>query len=126
MSIILQNGTLADVTFDRYHGQNGTTEPAVYWDKSFGQYIGYNQLSLLVTRSKGAKGAMKATIKLVMPKVVTVDGVQVKVHDAIFNASFTVPDTMTLAERKDLRVLAANFLLSETGVAAIDNQQPQD
>lgn len=97
-NVVLTDGT-TPLTFAPFSGQVGQQSPAQWLEKSGGTFIAYKQLNLLLARSKGAKGALKSTLSLKFPSVVTVDGTETLKHNALANVSVTIPDTMTLSER---------------------------
>lgn len=97
-NVVITDGT-TPLTFEPFTGQVGSQTPASWLEKSSGTFIGYKQLTLMLARSKGAKGALKSTVALKFPKLGTVDGMEVVIHNSLFNGSVTIPDTMTLSER---------------------------
>lgn len=97
-NVVITDGT-SPLTFEPFTGQVGTQTPASWLEKSSGTFIGYKQLTLMLARSKGAKGALKITVAVKFPKLSTVDGIESVVHNSLFNGSVTIPDTMTLSER---------------------------
>ena len=123
LSITLADGQTTPVnhTFDVQYAQAGSQTPASWLEKSAGIYAGFISLTQLVKRSPNK--ASKVTARLRFPRLTT-DGTSSLIHTATLAIDFTVPDTMSLQDRKDFLAFAKNYLGSEAAYAAIVNGQP--
>lgn len=65
--------------------------------------------------------AGKVKLTLTVPVENTVDGLVVADHQSMVTIEFVVSPKSTSAERKDIRVLAANLLLNATVADVVDN-----
>lgn len=110
-NVVITNGT-KPLTFTPFQGQVGQTDPAQWLEKSYGTFIGYGKLSLLTSRTKGAKGALATSINLQMPKIVMASGVESVLHTAFFQGKFVIPDTMVEADRLAFSAYVADAIKS--------------
>lgn len=122
-NIILADGqtTPANHTFDKQFAQAGSQSPASWLEKSSGVYAGYISLTQLVKRSPNK--ANKVTARLRFPRLST-DGASTLIHTATMAIDFTIPDTMSMQDRKDFLAYAKNYLGTAIATAAIVDGQP--
>lgn len=122
-NMILADGqtTPANHVFDVQYAQAGSQTPASWLEKSAGIYAGFISLTQLVKRSPNK--ANKITSRLRFPRLTT-DGTSSLIHTATLAIDFTIPDTMSLQDRKDFLAYAKNYLQSDAAFAAVVNGQP--
>lgn len=125
-NLIIKNGasTPVDKTFEAQISQNGETEAARWFERTSGVYAGFLKYSLLVRRGNGANGSTKVVINLQQPKMITADGQQVLQHTSLAKVEFTIPDTATLDERKDLLAFIKNSLATTDIIDAVHSLKP--
>lgn len=87
--------------------QAGQDIPARWTEQTSGFYAGYLQLTGLVRRTSNK--STKIQVKVTLPKLSS-DGTTTLIHTGIASLDVTVPDTMSLQERKDLHAYIANAL----------------
>lgn len=118
-------------TFTPQNAQLGTSEPALLLNRSLGIYAGFERLTVLVRRSESNK-ATKVIFKLVRPTLAvtspsTGSGIQPQptvAYTCLADLSFTFPDSSTLSERADMRVMMANLLSQLAVKSAIEELSP--
>lgn len=122
-NLIIKNGatTPVDKTFEAQISQNGETEAARWFERTAGVYAGFLKYSLLVRRGNGTNRSTKVVINLQQPKL-DVDGVLK--HTSLAKVEFTIPDTATLDERKDLLAFVKNALSATDFVSAVHDLKP--
>lgn len=105
-------------------GINSQTGTASFVERVDGILIGELGVDVIIRPVTKGQPTRKATVLLHQPKRVTDDQGNVSVtYENLGKAEFTYSAISTSAERKNLRVLLANAILS-TGVAqAIDNNE---
>lgn len=118
-------------TFTPQNAQLGSSEPALLLNRSLGIYAGFERLTVLVRRSESNK-ATKVILKLVKPTLAvtspsTGTGIQPQptvAYTCLADLSFTFPDSSTLQERIDMRIMMANLLVQSAIVSATDTLSP--
>lgn len=117
-NLVINNGASTPVakTFEAQISQNGETEAARWFERTAGVYAGFLKYSLLVRRGNGTNGSTKVVGTLQLPKMQTVNGVTSVQHTSLAKIEFTIPDTATLDDRKDLLAFLKNSL-SATDIA---------
>lgn len=118
-------------TFTPQNAQLGTSEPALLLNRASGIYAGFERLTVLVRRSESNK-ATKVMFKLVRPTLAvtspnTASGIQPQPtvgYTCLAEVNFTFPDSSTLAERKDMRQMIANLLVSGAPKSAVEDLSP--
>lgn len=122
-NIVLADGqaTPANVTFAVQNGQQAD-EPARWFNRG-GSYNAWFKLMQLVRRSATTK-ATKVTVRLEMPTVATVNGIQVLSHTHAVDITVTCPDVGTPAERDNIRAFAWNYCNSTAFKDAVSGLQP--
>lgn len=108
-------------TFEVVTAQAGSDIPARWAEKTAGVYAGYLQITQLVRRTSNR--STKVQLKVTTPKLST-DGLNSLVHTGIATVDFTIPDTMSIQERKDLSRYVANALDNTIVRDAIENMSP--
>lgn len=86
---------------------------------------GMEQLTTDVRLAQSATGANKVTLKLVLPVVQSVNGINTVVRQSQVTVVFDLSQDSTAQERKDIRVLMANLLANASVVSMIGNIEPQ-
>lgn len=122
-AITLADGqnTPVNRTFDVVTAQAGTDVPARWAEKTAGVYAGYLGLTTLVRRTTNR--STRVQVKVTTPKL-SADGLYSLIHTGIGTVEFTLPDTMTIQERKDLSRFVANALDNTIVRDAIENMSP--
>lgn len=122
-NLIIKNGatTPVDKTFEAQISQNGETEAARWFERTAGVYTGFLKYSLLVRRGNGTNGSTKVVINLQQPKL-NMDSVLK--HTSLAKVEFTIPDTATLDERRDLLAFVKNALSTPDFVSAVHDLKP--
>lgn len=120
-------------TFSPQNAQLGSSEPALFLDRSGGIYSGFQRLSMLVRRSESNK-ATKVMLKLASPVLSvtspsTATGIQPQptvAYTVLCDVTFTFPDSCTLQERQNARAYLASLLNPATTIvkAAIEDLSP--
>lgn len=96
----------ANHTFNVMTAQSGTDSPARWVDTAGGIYAGYPQLTMLVRRTSNR--STKVQVKVTLPKLAADE--TTLIHSSIASIDVTLPDTMSLQERKDIAAYVANAL----------------
>lgn len=86
---------------------------------------GYEKLETDVRLAQSATGANKVSMKLTLPVVQVVNGVNTVVRQSQVEVTFYLSQDATAQERKDARVLMANLLAHASVVTMIENVEPQ-
>lgn len=122
-NITLADGQATPVnkTFEVMTAQAGQDVPARWVEKTAGVYAGFIQLTSLVRRTTNK--STKVQVKVALPKLSS-DGLNSLVHTGYGTVDFTIPDTMSLQERKDLSRFLANALDNAIIRDAIENTSP--
>lgn len=122
-NITLADGqtTPANHTFEVVTAQAGTDVPARWVEKTAGVYAGYLQLTQLVRRTSNK--STKVQVKVSLPKLSS-DGLNTLVHTGFATVDVTIPDTMSVQERKDLSRYLANALDNTIIRDGIENMSP--
>lgn len=129
--ITLADGQATPVnhTFVGYQTQNGQV-PAVWQNSEASSPIGYRRITLSVTVPKG-QGAYKVRMVISDPVMAVLPAgcctdtsiPQVSYVD-FFDATFSLPSSSTLANRKDILAYAKNFLSQSVVTSAVTNLEP--
>jgi len=90
-------------------------------EKTAGVYAGYLNLTQLVRRTSNK--STKVQLKVTTPKL-SADGLFSVIHTGIATVDITLPDTMSVQERKDLSRYIANALDNTIVRDAIENMSP--
>jgi len=122
-NIILADGQTTPVnkTFEVVTAQAGLDIPARWVEKTAGVYAGYLNLTQLVRRTSNK--STKVQLKVTTPKL-SADGLFSVIHTGIATVDITLPDTMSVQERKDLSRYIANALDNTIVRDAIENMSP--
>lgn len=122
-NIVLADGQAspANHTFEVLTAQSGTDVSARWVEKSAGIYAGFLQLTSLVRRTNNK--STKVQVKVSIPSLAT-DGTNALIHTSIATVDVVLPDTMTTAERKDIRAYIANALDNAIIKASIEDLSP--
>lgn len=86
---------------------------------------GYEKLETDVRLAQSATGANKVSLKLTLPVVQAVNGVNTVVRQSQVEVVFYLSQDSTAQERKDARVLMANLLAHANVQTMIENVEPQ-
>lgn len=116
----LNNGTSA-VVFTVTGAQAGTDTPASW--KNGTSAINAVRINALERRVKGAPRS-KTSIRIVMPIVRVVDGIEELVDTATVSLELTKPDILTTANRTVLRNYISNIVKDAMIVDMIDSDSP--
>lgn len=122
-NITLADGQATPVskTFEVVTAQSGQDVPARWAEKTAGVYAGFIQLTALVRRTTNK--STKVQVKVALPKLSS-DGLNSLVHTGYASVELTLPDTMSVQERKDLSRYIANALDNAIIRDAIENMSP--
>lgn len=125
-NIVIKNGasTPVDTTFETHLGQSGQDAPATWYEKTAGYPAGFQPITLLVTRSKGAKPATKVKLQVKCPKLVVADGLQTIGHTVMADVTFTLPDTAAQLERDNILAYVTNVLANVQVKDAVKASKP--
>lgn len=128
-NIVLADGqaTPANKTFVPQSPQFGDT-PAVWYEKSATNPLGYRQITLSVVFRNA--GVTKVRLKISDPVLATfgagccIDGNTPQVsYTDIFDATFSLPSTSTLANRQDILAFAKNMMANAVMKDAVESLQ---
>jgi len=122
-TMVLADGQATPVnkTFSVIKAQSGQDSPARWAEQSTGLYAGFLQVTSLVRRTSNK--STKIQVKVTLPKLST-DGTNTVIHTGIASVDVTIPDTMSLQERKDIRAFIANALDHSNIKDAIEQLSP--
>lgn len=130
--IVLADGQTTPVnhTFVGYQPQNGSS-PALWQNTEAASPVGWRRITLSVTQPKAVSGSVKIRIVIsdpvlaVTPSGCCVDANIPKVsYTDFFDATFSVPYSSTLQNRKDILAYAKNFLSQSIVTSALQNLEP--
>lgn len=128
-NIVLADGFTppANKTFVPHTPQHGS-EPAVWYEKTSANPLGYRQITLSVLFK--ANGVSKVRLKIADPVLanfgagccVDKNTPQVSYTD-IFDATFSLPSVSTLENRKDILAYAKNMMTHQVMKDAVESLQ---
>lgn len=118
--LIINDGT-ADKTLSVVSSQAGSTIPAAW--RSGTSAVNALRAEAITRRVKGARRS-KAEIRFVQPVVQTKDGVESLVETATFAFTATLPDVLSMSDRKKLRASFLSFVNSDVIAAIIEQDSP--
>lgn len=81
-----------------------------FTERTSGVSAGYTRLSIGYSPASGKRTTNRVDVKLDFPVLQTINGVNTVAYVGRFQGYFVIPDTMTAAERADLRAFVANAL----------------
>lgn len=113
------------------HEGQVSNSPSLSLNKAAGIYVGFEKLTTLVRRSESNK-TTRVSIQLNCPTLAvtaptTGTGIQPQPtvgYTVIGKIDCVFPDTCTMQDRKDLRIMLSNILLNENLLDSIDNMTP--
>lgn len=132
--VVLADGQTipANKTFEPFRAQNGSDQPAEWWEKSATTINGYKRITALIKRNPASK-ATKVKLMIWDPTLAvtaptTSSGIQPNptvAFNCLCNIEFTLPDACTLQNRKDILAYAKNLLSSTVATDMVVNTSPQ-
>lgn len=122
---ITVNDGAASPAQHNYSPQTTDGRSAMLLNRSAAIPRGYEKLETEVRLAQSATGANKVSLKLTLPVVQAVNGVNTVVRQSQVEATFYLSQDSTSQERKDARVLLANLLAHASVAAMIENVEPQ-
>lgn len=133
-NIVLADGqsTPANKTFAPFRAQNGSDQPAEFWEKSATTIAGYKRLTALIKRSNGSKST-RVTVMIMDPTLAVTapasgSGIQPNptvAYSCMAKMEFVLPDACTDQNRKDILAYAKNFLANAVATDLVVNTSPQ-
>lgn len=108
---------------------------AMWEDRSASQYIGYNKLSMELTRPKGPNGQatrnIKAVIRVETPKMETVSNSSVSgiapaptvSYRPMAEVTFTLPERCSLQDRQDLLAYLSQLLSNQFAADLVEKYE---
>lgn len=97
---------------------------SIFAEKTAASSSGYLKLSLAVSMASGNRSTNRVDLGIDMPVTELVAGVNQVTRTGRFKGYFVIPDSMTAAERADLRAFAANALDNALVVSAVKDLDP--
>jgi len=85
---------------------------------------GFSRLSVGYSPASSKRTTNRVDVKLDFPVLSTVNGVSTVAYVGRFSGYFVIPDTMTAAERADLRAFVANALDNTAVMGVVKDLDP--
>jgi len=133
-NLVLADGLAspANHTFEPFRAQNGSDQPAEWWDKTALTIAGYKRTTALLRRNPASKST-KVVIQIVDPTLAVTaptngSGIQPNptvAYSCFAKIEFTLPDACTLQNRKDILAYVKNFMAHAVATDLVVNTAPQ-
>jgi hypothetical protein len=101
---------------------NGTV--AEFSNNAASTIRGRETLSVEVVTPKSASGANRVLVSFIFPTTATVNGVETVVRSSKVDVAFNFAQDSIAQERKNARVMLANFLASAAAITTIEGPEP--
>lgn len=99
-------------------------ELSTFTERTSGVSAGFPRLSVGFSPASSKRATNRVDIKLDLPVLHTVANVSTVAYVGRFHGYFVIPDTMTAAERADLRAFVANALDNALVVGVVKDLDP--
>lgn len=105
----IENGAATPVA-KSFAPERVAPELSSFTERSAAVSAGFPRLSVGFSPASSRRNTNRVDIKLDLPILQTINGVSTVAYVGRFQGYFVIPDTMTAAERADLRAFVANAL----------------
>lgn len=97
---------------------------SVFTERSAAVSAGFTRLSVRYSPASSKRATNRVDVDLDLPVLSTVNGVSTVAYVGRFKGYFVIPDTMTAAERADLRAFVANALDNTAVMGVVKDLDP--
>jgi hypothetical protein len=108
-ALSINNGAASPVA-KSFAPERVSPDLSTFTERSAASSAGFIRLSTIFSPASAKRSTNRISLKLDLPVLQTVGGVNSVAYVGRFEGTFIVPDTMTTAERADLAAFVANAL----------------
>jgi len=121
--ISINNGAATPVA-KSFAPERVAPELSTFTERSSAVSAGFPRLSIAFSPATGKRSTNRIDLKLDLPVLQTIGSVSTVAYVGRFQGYFVVPDTMTAAERADLRAYVANALNNALVTSVVKDLDP--